>query len=180
MKRRLRWLWFDFWYVITNYVIANIPCWHLRKWYYQLCGMKIGKDARIMMKCTILDPGNICIGDGTVINEYCYIDGRGGLCIGKSNNISVYSIILTASHDRRSNRFAFKKEPVIIGDYVWMGARAIILGDSIVKNKAIIAASSVFKGESKEDTIYIGIPAEERSKRGLEGEYDQQYRRFFR
>jgi maltose O-acetyltransferase len=67
-----------FLYGFTNYFVAYIPCWIVRKRLYQLLGMKIGKHSRIMMRTTITIPWRIQIGENTYINEFSYLDGRGG------------------------------------------------------------------------------------------------------
>lgn len=86
-------------YIFYNYIVAYIPSWTLRKCFYILGGMKIGKGSRIYMKCKVRSPWNIRIGNNTIINEECYLDGRGSLIIGNNVSISYYTVIITASHE---------------------------------------------------------------------------------
>lgn len=167
-------------FLFLNYVVSYIPIWHIRKIFYMLFGMKIGKGSRIYMKCTVVDPWQIVIGENTVINEKCYLDGRGGLVIGSNTSISMQSIILTASHDRKSAGFNYYEGKVIIKDNVWLGARAIVLDNSIIENGCIIAAGSSFKGFTEAGYIYAGIPAKKTKERKLESLYELSYRDFFR
>ncbi len=75
---RLKVLVYDFVYIFINYFVAGIPCWSIRKMLYKLFGMKIGKGSRINMKCFVIEPWNVKIGENSIINEVCLIDGRGG------------------------------------------------------------------------------------------------------
>ena len=85
-------------YFFCNYIVAYIPFWKIRKFAYQLLGMKIGKGSRILMRVTILDPSNISLGERVFINEYCYLDGRGGIEIGDDTSVSIYTYINTGQH----------------------------------------------------------------------------------
>lgn len=167
-------------YVFINYFISNIPCWHIRRFFLRLFGLTIGRDSRIHMKCIIVNPKGIEIGNRTIINEHCYLDGRGGLKIGNDSSISIFSMLITGSHDKKSSDFSYIPGKIEIGDNVWLGARAIILQNSVIHDKAVIGAGSVFKGVSEENTVYYGIPAKEAGSRGLLEEYHLTYRSYFR
>jgi maltose O-acetyltransferase len=78
MKKHLISILGSFLYVFTNYFVAYIPAWFIRKALYRMLGMKIGKHSRIMMRTTVTIPWNIKIGENTYINEFSSIDGREG------------------------------------------------------------------------------------------------------
>lgn len=109
-------------------------------------------------------PWKIRIGKRSVINEYCHLDGRGGIIIGDDCSISIYSLIITASHKMHSDNFDYVKSSVDIRNRVWIGARAIVLDGSTIGEGAVIGAGSVFKGSAEELGIYVGNPT---SKIGL-------------
>lgn len=170
----------DFKYIFINYFVSNIPCWCIRRFFLKLFGMKIGKGSRIHMRCTIVSPKSIEIGDRTVINEYCYIDGRGGILIGNDSSISIFSMLITGSHDKRSPEFSYIPGKIVIGNNVWLGARAIVLQNSNILDKTVIGAGSVFKGVSDENAVYFGIPAKKAKDRGVLEEYHLTYKSYFR
>ena len=170
----------DLKYIFINYFVSNIPCWWIRRFFLKIFGMKIGKGSRIHMKCTIVSPKGIEIGDRTIINEYCYLDGRGGLKIGDDSSISIFSMLITGSHDKGSDEFSYIPGTIVIENNVWLGARSIVLQDSVVRNKAIIGAGSVFKGVSDENSIYLGMPARKTSELKLNSEYHLSYKSYFR
>lgn len=157
-------------YIFCNYVIANIPSWTVRKFLYRLCGMKIGKHSRIMMKTTVTLPWKIRIGENTTINEHCYLDGRGGLTIGDNVNIALYSMLITGSHKHRSSQFDFFTEPIVIEDGCWLAARSIVLNGSIMKTESILSAGSVLSPRSVCDAggVYAGVPAIKTNERRLQ------------
>lgn len=170
---------YDFKYIALNYFIRHIPAWYIRRAFYILMGMKIGKNARIGINTVIINPENITIGKRTIINENCHLDGRGGLIIENDTSISFGTTIITATHNSK-DEFEFIPEKVVIKDHVWIGANAIILNGSIIERLCIIGAGCVFKGDSKEKEIYIGNPAKKIRERDCLGKYEINYRPFFR
>ena len=173
-------IYIDAQYVFLNYFICYIPCWIIRKLFYRLAGMKIGKKSRIHMGTKIISPKKISIGENTIINEACMIDGRGGLTIGCNVSISLYTMIISASHDKNSGTFEYYDKHTVIEDCVWIGARAIILEGSTLKERCIIGAGSVFKGSSEENGIYVGVPARIVGHRTLDNNYKLDFQPFFR
>lgn len=158
-------------YIFTNYVVAYIPIWRIRKIFYIVLGMKIGKGSRLNMKVIVWYPWNITIGNHTIVNEYTLLDGRGGLTIGNSCSFAMWSMVYTASHYANSDSFQYYTRRTEIGDCCWICARSIILPGSKVLDRTIISAGSVFKGESEEAGIYCGNPAVIVSKRRIQENY---------
>lgn len=170
----------DIIYLFINYLVCYIPCWHIRKVLYKILGMKIGKNARIHMGVKVLIPWRIELGNNSIVNEFCFLDGRGGLKIGDNVSISIYSMMITGSHDKNSENFAYVANSIIIENCVWLGARAIILDGSILKQRTVIGAGSVFKGTTEENGVYVGVPAKKISSRKITSNYDIDYKPFFR
>lgn len=167
-------------YLFANYIVAYIPSWTIRKVLYRCMGMKIGHGSRIYMKCIVRIPWRITIGNNTIINENCYLDGRGGITIGDNVSVSFFSFLISASHDSRSGNFKFVKDRITIKDNAWIGANAIILQGTTVEKACILAAGSTLKGNTEEGYIYAGIPAVKRRSRELQGIYTQHHIEYFR
>jgi len=90
----------------------------LRYWYYKLILKKIGKNVLIDVGVFLNGTKNISIGDYTWIDSGCRIEAMlGEIKIGKRVHISPYAIIAS-------------REPVIIHDYVGIGASAKIYANS--------------------------------------------------
>ncbi|WP_146562518.1 acyltransferase [Posidoniimonas corsicana] len=106
-----------------------------------------------------LPQGSLIIGDDVQINRNCSIDFSGTLTIGNGTLISAESTILTHDHglDPRSTPEGASLE---IGDFVWIGARSIILHSvSQIGARSVIAAGSVVTKDVPSDTVVAGNPA---------------------
>lgn len=170
----------DIIYIFLNYIVAYIPCWHIRKLFYVLAGMKIGKKSRINMKCIVMSPWNIVIGNSTMINEFVLLDGRGHLKIGNACSVSMWSILYTASHKSYSPTFEYTSAPVRVGDCCWLGTRSVIMPGSEIKDRTIISVNSVWKGETCESGIYAGNPATLLKMRAVNDNYEHHIVAFFK
>ena len=126
-----------------------------------------------------MKPRGIVIGERTVINSDCFLDGRGSLLIGEDVTISKYSKIITESHDKNSGDFATVDSPVEIKDRAWLGIDAMVLPGSVIGTNVIIGAGCVFKGIADENTILVGNPAKRIGTRDLEKNYIKKYKAFF-
>lgn len=172
MRIRLKTLSYELQYLFCNYFIANIPFWFIRRLLYILMGMKIGKNSRILMKTMVINPRGIIIGNRTIINEKCYLDGRGTISIGDDVSVSHYTRIITGSHDICSSDFRYITKAVIIENNVFIGSGGIILGGGYLKRGCVIAAGSVCKsGQYSEYGLYSGVPAAFVLKRDIEDDY---------
>lgn len=180
MKTMLRRIKADAKYIFINRFLIFFPSWRIRRFFLRLSGMKIGRDSRIAVGTTVIQPESIVIGDRTFINEYCHLDGRGGLSIGNDVSVSIYTKIITASHKANSPTFEYYQKQTVIEDHVWIGCGAIILDDTILKKGCVIGAGCVFKGTADSKAIYVGNPARQIKNRELREDYNLSYRPFFR
>ena len=164
----------EIFYLFVNHIICNIPIWAIRKWLYKICGMKIGKGSRVLLKTRVYCPQKITIGDYTIVNEYCYLDGRGGLNIGSNVTIAVYTKVITAGHIIDDNRFGYTDAPVSIGDNVAVFADSIIFGGANIARGAVFYGRSVVpRGNYVEKGIYAGNPAKLLRIRNSDADYIQ-------
>jgi acetyltransferase-like isoleucine patch superfamily enzyme len=167
-------------YIILNCITNKIPCWKIRKGIYKLFGMRLGNSARIGINTVVSGARNIIIGERTIVNEHCNLDGRGGLVIGKDVSISANTMIFTTTHLIDSTIFEYVEGGIKIEDNVWLGANVIVLNDSIVSQKCILGAGSVFKGVSEPNSVYVGNPAKFLKRRNLQVDYMIDYNPYFR
>lgn len=175
---RLRTIWLE---AITGFLwwfVAEIPSHHFRRACYRLAGMKIGSGSTIHMRARVYDPRHITIGDDTLIGERASLDGRkqllhskGGLSIGSHVDIASEVMIWTSEHDVHDPKMAAIEERVVIGDYVFIGPRAIILPGVTIGKGAIVAAAAVVTTDVKDGEIVAGIPAKVIGHRKIE-KYD--------
>lgn len=147
--------------------IGHIPLHSVRRLAYTLAGVKIGKGSTIHMWANFFQPKNIHIGEDTVIGNNAFLDGRAPLKIGNHTDIAAEVLIYNSEHDINSEDFHAVEEPVEIGDYVFIGPRAIILPGVKIGCAAVVAAGAVVTKDVSDFAIVGGIPAKEIGKRQL-------------
>lgn len=158
VNRFLNWI-LDFELFILT-LTGFVPFHIFRLFMYKLAGMKIGKGSRIHMGARFFDPVNIKIGQGTIIGDHAFLDGRDKLVIGNHTDIASSVMIYNSEHDINSEDFSSICGSVEIGNYVFIGPRAIILPDVKIGNGAIVAAGAVVTKDVDEFAIVGGVPAQ--------------------
>jgi acetyltransferase-like isoleucine patch superfamily enzyme len=141
------------------YLIGTVPSHHIRRFFYRLAGIKIGKGSSIHTYLRFFDPKNIEIGDDTIIGDHVFLDGRDKLVIGNHTDIASYVLIYNSQHDVDSTDFRAVLKPIVIGDYVFIGPRAIILPGVTLGKGAVVAAGAVVTCDVGEFEVVGGIPA---------------------
>lgn len=145
--------------------VGLVPSHLFRLLFYRLAGMKIGRGSRIHIGARFFYPGNIKIGEGTILGDNIFLDGRDRLIIGDHVDIASGVMILNSEHDINSEDFRAISAPVEIGDYVFIGSRAVILPGVKIGRGAIVAAGAVVTKDVPEYMIVGGVPAKEIGER---------------
>ena len=148
--------------------IGNIPFFTLRKSIYGLFGIKIGQGSTIHMWANFFNPSGIEIGEDTIIGDHCFLDGREKLKIGSHTDIASQVLIYNSEHDLEAEDFKAITGKVEIGDYVFIGPRAIILPGVSIGNGAVVAAGAVVTKDIAPYKIFGGVPAKEIGERKLQ------------
>ncbi len=147
--------------------IGHIPVHSIRKFFYALSGIKIGEGSTIHMWANFFYPPNISIGDDTIIGDHVFLDGRDILKIGSHVDIASQVLIYNSEHDINSEDFQATESPVEIGDYVFIGPRAIILPGVRIGKGAVVGAGAVVTKDVADFMIVGGVPAEVIGERKL-------------
>lgn len=156
---RIKWIWLDIILFKLNLTSAVIPFHSVRKFIFRIFGVKIGKNSFIHMRTRFFNPAGITIGNGTIVGDACFLDGRAPLKIGDNVDIATGVMIYNSEHDVHSQDFKPIEESVEIGDYVFIGPRAIILPGVKIGKGAIVAAGAVVTSSVKDFEIVGGVPA---------------------
>ena len=139
------------------YLVGHIPSHAIRSFFYKLVGMKI--DGVLHMWARFYDPSNIEIGSDSIVGDHAFLDGRAKLKIGNHVDIASEVMIYNSEHDVSSEYFSDRIEPIEIGDYVFIGPRAIIMPGIKIGKGAIVAAGAVVTHDIPEFAIVGGVPA---------------------
>ena len=159
--------------IMWLHIIGNVPSHHVRRFFYRLAGIGIGSGSTIHMGAKFYEPSGITIGEDSIIGEGVVLDGRDTLTIGDHVDFASEVMVYNAEHDINSETFQAVSGPVKIGDYVFIGPRAIILPGVTIGKGAIVGAGAVVTKDVAPFTVVGGVPAKVIGERKLK---DPQYR----
>jgi acetyltransferase-like isoleucine patch superfamily enzyme len=105
----------------------------------------------------------ISIGINTYIGPYSLIYGHGNVYIGDNVLISPGVRIFSSNHgigaETAIRSQADQLRQTIIGNDVWIGANAVILGGTTVGRGAVVGAGSIVTHDIPENAVVVGNPA---------------------
>ena len=107
---------------------------------------------------------NIYLGKNAEIRSGCYLIARDKIIIGENSTLAYGTTILTTAdpngpYNALAVLYPYKKAPVVIGDNVWIGANAVIVGKINIGNNVLIAPLSYVNFDIPSNSIVIGNPA---------------------
>ncbi len=147
------------------YCLVKIPSHHIRRFLMRLAGATIGSGTSIHTGVRFFSLKNLVIGKDTIIGDHAFFDGRAKLIIGDHVDMASSVMIYNSEHDLESPEFKARVEPVSIGDYVFIGPRAIILPGVKIGKGAVVAAGAVVTKDVDDFAIVGGVPAKFISER---------------
>lgn len=121
--------------------------------------LKVGRGTtwRKSFLVTIMERGNIVIGQNCFFNNYCSINSRSSIKIGDNTifgeNVKIYD------HNHRFNKKSAIKEQgysigeISIGSNCWIASNVTILKGAIIEDNCVIGANVVVNGRVPEGTI---------------------------
>ena len=163
-------------FYIFNSWLTFLPIYWVRKFYLQnILGIKIGKQSFIHMGC-IFD-ANVKIGNNSVIGRQCHL--LGDITIKDNVSITAQTYIFASSHYKDSPIFEAYCSPVVIEDYAWVGARAMILPGVRIGKGGILGAASTATRSVADYSICVGSPAKHVGSRSDKLNYNLVYFPYF-
>lgn len=155
---------------------------------YRCLGMQIGKKNRFesgrIRRCKAVKIGNwnaftegwflwpedtphegkrIVIGDDNYFNRSLMIDACNYIEIGSHNMFGPYVYITDSNHTYGlgidPHLAPMQKGKVIIGNYCWIGAHAVILKDVVLGDYCVVAAGAVVTKSFPTGSVIAGVPA---------------------
>ncbi len=129
-------------------------------------GVSFGKNLQSFSVFSIETPHLLRIGDNVWIGRDCSFYADSGITIGNdvmvSRGVSIISsdhAYADASRAIRDQGMKIESRPVVIGDDVWIGEKAIILKEVTIGEGAIIGAGAVVTRDVPPFDIAAGNPA---------------------
>lgn len=129
---------------------------------FDYCGRKVDIGRKISLS------RHISLGDRSGIGDNCYFIGE--VHIGNDVMMAANCAFIASNHNYQDlsipmNKQGGKEEPIYIGNNVWIGYGAIIMGGIAIKDGAVVAAGAVVTRDVDENTIVGGVPAKVIGKR---------------
>ena len=149
----------DFLLYIIHLISDVVPIYPIRKLFFELAGLRVEKGSTIHMQTRFFDPKGIKIGRDTIVGFRSFLDGRDSLTIGDHVDIASEVMIYNSEHDLSAPDFSARSAPVTIGDYVFIGPRAIIMPGVSIGRGAVVAGGAVVTHDVPEFAMVGGVPA---------------------
>lgn len=149
----------DFTLFLLHLAFDNVPSHMFRQWLFRMLGGRIGRGSALHMNIRFFRPSGVSIGRDSIIGFAGFLDGRDRLTIGDHVDIASEVMIYNSEHNIHSADFAPTTGPVEIGDYVFIGPRAIILPGVKIGRGAVVAAGAVVTRNVPDFAIVGGVPA---------------------
>ncbi len=127
-----------------------------------------GDNVSVFEGVYLLNPQNLRVGNNVSIQPMCYIecgkDPALPLIIEDDVSIAHGATLMATTHTYSDLNLPIKDQPVEtkalhIHENVWIGAKASILAGVTLASGCIIGAGAVVTKDTKENTIYGGVPA---------------------
>jgi putative colanic acid biosynthesis acetyltransferase WcaF len=132
------------WMLVSRTVVMQWWCPNrLRVSVLRAFGARIGRGTLIRHDVKIHWPWKLEIGADTWIGESAWILNLEPVSIGSNTCISQGVLLCTGSHDRFSPTFEFDNGPIVVGESVWIAARATILRGVRIADGATIGATAL-------------------------------------
>ena len=163
------------WQRYMLFQVGMVPSHHIRRFIYKALGAEIGKHVVFHFRTEIRGIHRLKIGSGTIIGDNTLLDARRGLTIGENVNIASDVTIHPGGHDIRDPFFrapALDSSPVVIGDRVYIGARAMILNGVTIGVGAVLCAGCVVTKDVEPYAVVAGIPAKKVNERPRDLRYE--------
>ena len=126
--------------------------------------VRIGKNCRFECYSNGKRLGKIVVNDGCSFNHYTTILSGGDILIGQNTRFGSFVTILGESHGINPEKGIYHKQPlickdVIIGEYVWVGEKVIIMPGVKIGDWSIIGAGAIVTKNIPAYSIAVGNPA---------------------
>lgn len=163
---------------VLNHLVNRLPyaAWRMRC--YQLARVRFA-DVRtgvLMLGVEVSHPWRLAVGRNSIVGPHVLLDARGHITLGDDVNISSHTRIQTAKHEVQDPDFTASFAPVVVGDRVWIGLGATVLGGVTIGEGAVVAAGAVVTKDVAPYTIVAGTPARAIGERTRDLRYQLDYR----
>jgi acetyltransferase-like isoleucine patch superfamily enzyme len=127
--------------------------------------IRIGADSRLGTEVWLVTANNaqLSLGRSTRMGSYCILNAGHGIHLGDACLVAGFVYINSSNH-RFDGPGLIQEQghtgaPVVIGDDVWLGGRALINQGVTIGTGAVIGAGAVVTSDIPDYQIAVGMPA---------------------
>jgi putative colanic acid biosynthesis acetyltransferase WcaF len=155
------------WFFINALIFINplMPVNGLKIWFLRLFGAQVGQGVVIKPNVNIKYPWHLTIGNHVWIGEKVWIDNLAPVMIHDHVTLSQGAMLLTGSHNYKSETFDLTVNKIILEEGAWVGAQAVVCPGVTCFTHSILAVGSVATKNLEPYFIYQGNPAERKRER---------------
>ena len=169
---------------LYNHFLNRIPSKRIRNFFTRRY-LVMGKHSSIRLGVEILNntlkKSNITIGNNTMIDTKCILDGRVfTIKIGNNVDIARETFIYSLENDLQYDYHRVKGGNVVIEDFVCICTRVIILPGVTIGRGAVVASGAVVTKDVAPYSMVGGVPAKPIGKRGSKLLYKIRDRMYFK
>lgn len=125
----------------------------------KLFGAKLGPDCHVYPKAVIWAPWNLLCEDVVAIADEAIVYNPSPITLKSHSTVSQQAFLCGATHDYDDPAFPMISEPIVVGSYAWICARATVLPGVTVGEGAVLALGSVASRDLEPWSVYAGLPA---------------------
>lgn len=103
--------------------------------------------------------GVLAIGAGTYLGHDVHLHALDPISIGAGCVLADGVLVATSDHDRSTRAAVHPSGPVRIGDRVFIGQRAVVLGGVTIGDGATVGAGAVVTRDVPAGSVVAGVPA---------------------
>ncbi len=125
----------------------------------------VGDNVSIQPDVYLFHVENLNIGDNVSIHPMSYIESIGGVTIGNNVSIAHGVSVISSNHKFSMLDTPIKDQgielcPIYINNNVWIGAKATILGGTVLNEGSIVGAGAIVTKDVRKNVIVAGNPAQ--------------------
>jgi putative colanic acid biosynthesis acetyltransferase WcaF len=149
------------WYFVNAWFLNSylIPYSSLKVRLLRFFGARIGRGVTVKPCVNVKHPWMLRVGDHSWIGEGVWIDNLALVDIGSHACLSQGAMLLTGNHDYKKPGFDLMVAGIVLGDGVWIGARAMVCPGVSAGAHSVLTATSTATSSLEPYGIYSGNPA---------------------
>jgi putative colanic acid biosynthesis acetyltransferase WcaF len=145
---------------LVQVTLWRVPrAWGLRRWLLRRFGARVGAHAIFKASTRIYHPWLFAVGAHTTLSPGVVIYNLGAVSIGEHTVLSQDTYVCAGTHDYTRPDLPLLRQPIVIGNGVWIAAAAFIGPGVTIGNNAVIGARSVVVGDVPPGVVSAGHPA---------------------